>query len=119
MSHKELEVKMIPYRVYRKRTDDVLSYLATSSALGSGAREIGYIVDSHDLLAGDVIEVEQEFVLLKSIEPGNGWDDPSVVTYEFLAPYEDQEHLFGDGPWSPLMITRLRHEARVCEEMSQ
>lgn len=110
---------MAHYRVYRRRHDGILSYLASSESLGSSSYDVGHIVDSHDLVEGDVIEIDDSFLLIKEIFPPVEWRDPSDVRFEYLPRYESVEHVFGDGSWSPMMMARLRHEARTCEEMSR
>lgn len=99
---------MIPYRVFKQDSSRVLHYDASSEALGAGGREIALIVDGHQLWAGDVVEIDGQWILL-------AFDG----SYDFLPPYGDDSYVFGDGRWSLEMRARLQHEAAVCEEITQ
>ena len=102
---------MFDYNVY-KQEEGVLHYSASSRALGTGGRDLAFIVDGHGLEAGDVIEMKNTFYLILSVEeePASPQEPPAVI-YEFLPPCTDHNHMFKDGPWSPQMVARLRREA--------
>ena len=109
---------MTPYRVFKQHRG-VLTYEATSTALGSGTFEVAYIVDAHKLNPGDVIWLGNDFVLIETVDPVLTLSDPPRVNYTYLPQWEDHDYLFRDGPWSLAMIARLQREAQVCKEMNK
>lgn len=100
----------MPYRVFRQDAENVLHYDASSHALGAGVLELKLIVDGHQLSAGDVIEIEGQWLIYL----GEG-----LSPFLYLPAYETDGFKFGDGFWSPHMKARLQHEAGVCEKMTE
>lgn len=101
---------MIPYRVFRQDAEGVLHYDASSCSLGAGVRELELIVDGHQLRAGDVIEIDGQWLIYL----GEG-----LSPFLYLPAYETDGFRFGDGFWSPHMKARLQHEAGLCETMTE
>ena len=90
------------FHVFTRGSDDVLHHQCSGTSLGTGRRDVGFIVDGmpFDVQPGDVIELGDSFLMIDCIEPSEGWRDPSFVEYHYLEPLEDHDHMFGDGPWS-------------------
>lgn len=109
------------FRFYRRGSDDVLHHAYSGEALGGGRTDIGFIVDGipgGGVVQGDVLEVGGSFLMIDQIDPPSNLRDPSFVHYQYLPVFEDEAYQFGDGNWSPLMISRLRSEAWLSEEHS-
>jgi hypothetical protein len=103
------------YHYHRLGEDRILRYACSGQSLGTGRLDLGFIVDGLSLFeaaSGDVIEIGDYFVMLDGITGPQAFRDPSFVEYHYLPFFEDHDHLFGDGPWSPTMIARLRREAQ-------
>ena len=76
---------------------------ATSKSLGTGPQEIDLIRQAHELVAGDVIYIEDRFIRL------------TQDSYEYLLPALTPEITYNGVPWSQEMSSRLYREAVAAE----
>ena len=106
------------FHVYRLGSDSILRHECSGTTLGTGRLDLGFIVDGmiFEVVPGDVVELGENFLMIDGISPGATYRDPSFVEYHYLPFFEDHDHLFGDGPWSPMTIARLRREAHGGNE---
>ena len=105
----------IVYNYYAIGEDGVLHYEGSGKTIGATRLDLGFLVDglaTRRPSPRDVVEIDGSFLMIDKIGDPRTLQDPSFVEFHYLPFYEDHDHLFGDGPWSPTMIARLRREAR-------